>query len=113
MPKRHEPPIGAVVTARALARGEAARERRSAAKPPPPAPRLSYFAELAVPIRVECDACRRKVDRPAEHWLALFGDVTLKAVEQRARCTACGERDLIDARPLYERKGRAGEPGAS
>ena len=96
MPKRDEPSLHRVVAERAKHMA-----KRNGRPPPSPPPRLSHFAENAIPIRLECDACRHKVDRPAEHWIALFGDVTLPVVEARGRCSACGRRDLVDARPLY------------
>ena len=73
--------------------------------PPEPPPTLSHFAEKKVPIRVECEACWRKVDLPAAAWMERFGDVTMMAIERRASCSQCGEKRMIDARPLYERRG--------
>lgn len=85
--------------------------REDAASPPgpvrPPPPTLSHFAAQRVPIRLECEACWRKVDDDAVVWMRVFGDVTMAEIERRASCSACGEREMIDARPLYERRGGA------
>ena len=73
--------------------------------PPAPPPTLSHFVKERVPIRLECERCWRKTDLSAEACLERFGDVAMPEIEHRLVCSACGEREMVDARPLYERRG--------
>lgn len=100
--KRAQPSLNAHILARARSRAPSREDAVGPQGPaPPPAPTLSHFAREGVRVRLECERCDHRVDAPAAHWMARFGDVAMAHVESRARCSACGARDAVDARPLY------------
>ncbi len=110
--KRTAPTIAADVADRAAKRAASsdARAKADAWTPRVAAPTLSHFAQAGIAIRVECDRCRRKHDAPAHVWMARAGDVSMAALEALLTCQSCGERELVDARPLYQGLGRVTEP---